>query len=54
MHVLQIGPVGAESLAVVLETNKVLQHLAINNCDIGDAGLETLANGKLACKSYCT
>ncbi len=42
----QIGPEGAESLAAVLETNKVLQHLALNNCDIGDRGLEALATGK--------
>ena len=42
----QIGPEGAESLAAVLETNKVLQHLALNNCAIGDRGLEALATGE--------
>ena len=46
IHLLQIGPVGAQSLARALETNKVLEYLSLNNCDIGDDGIESIASGK--------
>lgn len=36
---------GAMSVAEVLETNKVLEHLSLNNCDIGDDGVEPIAQG---------
>ena len=42
---MQIGAVGAQYLATVLETNKVLEHLSLNNCDLGDDGVEPIANG---------
>jgi Ran GTPase-activating protein (RanGAP) involved in mRNA processing and transport len=42
----QIGARGAQSLAIALETNKVLEHLALNNCDLGDEGVEPIANGR--------
>lgn len=50
-HVMQIGAVGAQSLATVLETNKVLEHLALNNCNLGDDGVEPIANGVM--NLYC-
>lgn len=51
---MQIGAVGAQSLATVLETNKVLEHLALNNCNLGDDGVEPIANGvmKILTVSY--
>lgn len=42
---LQISARGAQRLAIVLETNKVLEHLALNNCDLGDEGVEPIATG---------
>ena len=36
---------GAASLAEVLSNNKVLEHLSLNNCDIGDNGLAPIAQG---------
>ena len=50
LHYLQIGAIGAQSLATVLETNKVLEHLSLNNCDLGDDGVESIANGELTCQ----
>lgn len=41
----QIGGVGAQCLASVLETNQVLEHLILNGCDLADDGLEPIANG---------
>ena len=38
---------GAACLAEVLVSNKVLEHLSLNNCDIGDDGLHPIAQGLL-------
>lgn len=47
MHcALQIGGIGAQCLASVLESNQVLEHLILNGCDLGDEGLEPIANGQ--------
>ena len=43
---LQFGVVGAKYLGNVLENNKVLQHLLLNNCSLGDDGLQPVAKGK--------
>ncbi len=44
----QIGSAGAACLAEVLRTNGVLEHLSLNNCDIGDEGMQPIANGKIS------
>lgn len=36
---------GAKYLGNVLENNKVLQHLLLNNCSLGDGGLQPVAEG---------
>jgi len=41
-----IGVSGAHSVASVLESNKVLEQLVLNDCDLGDKGIEPIANGK--------
>ena len=38
---------GAVCLTEVLENNRVLEHLSLNKCDIGDDGMESLAGGKI-------
>ena len=43
---LQIGSEGAHCLAEVLRTNRVLEHLSLNNCNIGDDGVQPITNGK--------
>lgn len=43
---MQIGVSGAHSVASILESNKVLEHLVLNDCDLGDKGIEPIANGK--------
>ena len=42
----QIGLSGAHSVASVLESNRVLEHLVLNTCDLGDEGMEPIANGE--------
>lgn len=42
----QIGVSGAHSVASVLESNRVLEHLVLNTCDLRDEGLEPIANGE--------
>ena len=42
---LQFGQEGAGYLGNVLENNKVLQQLIINNCGMGDAGIHHIAKG---------
>ena len=36
---------GAVGLAEMLQTNKVLEHLSLNNCDISDDGVQAIAQG---------
>ena len=43
---IQIGVSGAHSVASVLESNRVLEHLILNDCYLGDDGVEPIANGK--------
>ena len=43
----QMGGIGAQCLASVLESNQVLEHLILNGCDLGDDGLEPVANGQI-------
>ena len=43
-----MGVAGAVSLAEMLQTNKVLEHLSLNNCDIGDDGVHAMAQGNPA------
>ena len=44
---LQLATMGARCLATILETNKVIEHLSLNNCDLRDEGLEPIANGNI-------
>ena len=37
---------GATLLAKVLERNRVLEHFSLNNCNIGDQGIQPIANGR--------
>lgn len=50
---MQISAIGAQSIATILETNKVLEHLALNNCDLGDEGAEPIANGEASDVYVC-
>ena len=43
---VQFGVVGAKYLGNVLENNRVLQHLLLNNCSLGDEGVRPVAKGK--------
>ena len=42
---LQFGQEGAGYLGNVLENNKILQQLIINNCGLGDSGVQHIAKG---------
>ena len=44
-YYFQFGSTGAKYLGNVLENNKVLEHLVLNNCNLGDAGLHPIADG---------
>ena len=33
-------------MASVLESNRVLEHLVLNTCDLRDEGMEPIANGE--------
>ena len=37
---------GAVTLAEVLESNRVLENLILNNCDIGDDGVQQISQGR--------
>ena len=37
--------IGAKYLGNVLENNRVLEHLILNNCSLGDSGMEAIAIG---------
>ena len=43
---LQIGVAGATIIAEILEGNRVLEHLQLNNCELGDDGIEPIARGE--------
>lgn len=43
---LQIGVAGATTIAEILDGNRVLEHLLLNNCELGDDGVEPIARGE--------
>lgn len=51
---VQIGTEAGKYLANVLQNNKVLEHLIVNNCGLEDDGVKAIAACKPQCHIKCT
>ena len=48
-----MGPEGGHYLANALQNNKILEHLKVNQCGLGDEGFSPIACGIMFCNCDC-